>query len=197
MVKGRIPNLLTLARIVLSPVFILFFYLGLRVNGGYFFGAFAVGLIFEATDLLDGIIARHKNQVTGFGKLFDPLADSISRFTIFLCLLWVDYADIFAVATIFYRDSLVASVRTVAAYENVIVAARWSGKFKAVCQSIGIGAVLVIILVNRHHVEPFGAPAAHVNAARIIIWAVAAVTAFSGVDYVKSNWELIKRFARR
>jgi len=186
----HLPNAITLARIVLSPLFILFFSLG----GDWFLAAFMVGLLFEITDFLDGAIARHNNTVTGLGKLFDPLADSISRFTVFLCLLASGYADIFAVALIFYRDILVASVRTVAAYENVIVAARLSGKLKAVFQSLGITAVLIIILMHRHAAEP---PHAHIQIARIIMWAVAIVTAASGVDYLKANWHLIKRFARR
>jgi len=188
--QARLPNIITFARIVLSPVFILFFSLG----GEWFFAAFAVGLLFEITDFLDGAIARRHGLVTGFGKLFDPLADSISRFTVFLCLLSVGYADLFAVALIFYRDMIVASVRTVAAYENVIVAARFSGKLKAVFQSVGITAVLVIILVHRADIQAAGA---HRQWARLVVWVVALVTGATGVDYLKANWSFIRRFARR
>ena len=108
--------------------------------------------------------------------------------------IWGGYANLFAVAFIFYRDALVASVRTVAAYEDVIVAARFSGKAKAVVQSAGITAVLVIILLHRHDVS---LPVEHRSLARGIIWAVAAVTAASGIDYIKANWPLIKKFASR
>lgn len=188
--RAHLPNLITFARMALSPFFILFFSLG----GDWFFAAFVVGLLFEITDLLDGALARRRGQITGFGKLFDPLADSISRFTVFLCLLWRGYADLLAVAIIFYRDALVASVRTVAAYENVIVAARFSGKMKAVFQSVGISAVLVVILLHRHEASP---PDAHMQISRLVVWVVALVTAASGVDYIKANWHLIKRFAQR
>jgi CDP-diacylglycerol--glycerol-3-phosphate 3-phosphatidyltransferase len=191
--RGHIPNTITLARILLSPLFIVFFILG----GDYFFAAFLVGLLFEITDFLDGAVARQRNQVTGFGKIFDPLADSISRFTVFLCLLSRGYADVFAVALIFYRDALVATVRTFAAYENVLVAARWSGKAKAVVQSVGITAVLLIILTHRSDLGPFQPPAAHVIWSRVIVWVVAAVTAASGVDYIRANWPLIRRFAEK
>ena len=186
----RLPNMITFVRIVLSPVFILFFLL----RGDWFFAAFAVGLIFEITDFLDGAIARRNNLVTGFGKLFDPLADSISRFTVFLCLLSVGYADLFAVALIFYRDAVVASVRTIAAYENVIVAARFSGKLKAVFQSIGIIAVLLLIILHRSDLAAAGH---HRDWARAIVWVLAVVTAASGIDYIKANWTLIRRFASR
>ncbi len=188
--RAHIPNLITFVRIALSPVFILFFVLG----GDWFFAAFAVGLLFEITDFLDGALARRHDLVSGFGKLFDPLADSISRFTVFLCLLSVGYADLFAVALIFYRDALVSSARTVAAYENVIVAARLSGKLKAIFQSIGITAVLVILLINRADIHAAGA---HSGWARLVVWVVAVVTAASGVDYIVANWALIRRFAGR
>ncbi|MCD6404524.1 MAG: CDP-diacylglycerol--glycerol-3-phosphate 3-phosphatidyltransferase [Planctomycetes bacterium] len=188
--RRHLPNIITLARIILSPFFILFFCLG----GDWLFAAFFVGLLFEITDFLDGLIARSTNRVTGFGKIFDPLADSISRFTVFLCLLWGGYANVFAIAIIFYRDALVASVRTVAAYENVIVAARFSGKLKAVVQSIGITTVLLVVMWHRHDADP---QAASSGITGVIIWFVAVVTGASGVDYIKANWHLIKRFASR
>ena len=192
---GRVslPNVITLARILLSPIFIVFFVSG----GDYLFAAVLVGLLFEVTDFLDGALARRRNQVTGFGKILDPLADSISRFTVFLCLLWKGYAGVFAVAVIFYRDAIVSTVRTFAAYENVIVAARWSGKLKAVVQSVGIAAVLVIILVYRNDPGPLDPPAAHVAVSRAIVWVVAIATALSGVDYTVAHWSAISRFAGR
>ena len=189
----QLPNMITLARIALSPFFILFF----RWRGDWFFAAFAVGFLFEVTDFLDGFVARRGNRVTGFGKLIDPLADSISRFTVFLCLLWGGYADLFAVAIIFYRDAIVASVRTMAAYENVIVAARLSGKLKAIFQSIGITMVLLVILYYRSAETPLATIDTTKTVARTIIWVVAVLTGLSGVDYVKANWHLIMRFARR
>jgi len=193
MARGHLPNIITLARIVLSPVFIAFFVLG----GDYFYLAFLVGLLFEITDFLDGAIARYQNQVTGFGMILDPLADSISRFTVFLCLLWAGCANIFAVAIIFYRDAIVAAVRTFAAYENVILAARWSGKLKAVFQSIGITAVLILILAYGRSTLAADTAAGYVRAARGIVWVVAVATGLSGVDYVYASWPLISRFGKR
>jgi len=191
--RAFLPNTITLARIVLSPVFIVFFMLG----DNYLVGACLVGLLFELTDIADGALARRRNQVTGFGKVLDPLADSMSRFTVFLCLLKGGYANLFAVALIFYRDSIVAAVRIFAAYENVIVAARWSGKLKAVFQGVGIAAVLILILVHRHEHGPFASAPPYVVAANVIVWVVAVTTALSGVDYVHANWPLISKFANR
>lgn len=188
--RRSIPNILTFARIALSPLFILFFWLG----GDWFFGAFIVGLLFEITDFLDGAIARYHNAVTGFGKLLDPLADKISRFTVFLCLLASGYAGVLPVALIFYRDVIVSGIRTVAAYQNEILAARTSGKLKAICQSIGITAVLILILMHRNAAEP---PEQHVRIARAIVWVVALATAASGIDYIRAHWRHIRAFASR
>lgn len=191
--RGVIPNTITLGRIVLSPVFVFFFWLG----GDYYMAALVVGLLFELSDLLDGALARWNNQVTGFGKIFDPLADSISRFTVFLCLLSKGYADVMAVAIIFYRDAIVATVRTFAAYENVIVAARWSGKLKAVVQSIGITAILLMIVWFRDEARPADPAAVHVAVSRYAVWGVAVITSLSGVDYIRANWPLIRSFASK
>jgi CDP-diacylglycerol--glycerol-3-phosphate 3-phosphatidyltransferase len=189
MSRGRLPNLITLARILLSPVFIVFFMLG----GRWLYAAFAVGLLFEVTDFLDGALARSRNEITGFGKLLDPLADSIARFTVFLSLLWGGYAHLFAVALIFYRDAIVSSVRTICAYENVIVAARFSGKLKAGFQSVGIAIILAMIVFNVAGVIHFDPK----PSARVIVWIVAVATALSGVDYIRSAWPLITRFEER
>lgn len=188
--RSSVPNLLTFARIALSPLFILFF----TLEGDWFIGAFIVGLLFEITDFLDGAIARYHNAVTGFGKLLDPLADKISRFTVFLCLLASGYAGVLPVALIFYRDMIVSGIRTVAAYQNEILAARTSGKLKAISQSIGITAVLILILMHRHDAQP---PAQDKQIAKAIVWVVALVTTASGVDYLRANWRHLRAFASR
>lgn len=192
MSRGRLPNLITLARILLSPVFVVFFMLRDQGNQ-WLYAAFAVGLLFEVSDFLDGALARSRNEVTGFGKILDPLADSIARFTVFLSLLSGGYAHLLAVALIFYRDAIVSSVRTISAYENVIVAARWSGKLKAGFQSVGIAIILSMIVLQAAGVIHFDPkPISH-----IIVWVVAIATGLSGVDYIMSAWPLITRFEER
>lgn len=79
-----IPNLLSLFRLVLIPVYVII-YLNARDNSDYYIaaGILAVSCL---TDLIDGKIARHFNMISTVGKILDPLADKATQFTLILCL---------------------------------------------------------------------------------------------------------------
>lgn len=79
-----IPNLLSLFRLVLIPVYV-YIYLNARNQQDYYLaaGILAVSCI---TDLIDGKIARHFNMISNVGKILDPLADKLTQFTLILCL---------------------------------------------------------------------------------------------------------------
>ncbi len=146
----RVANLLTLSRIALSPVFVWAFLEG-HVHGHARWAqwtALAVAVSFELTDAFDGWVARARNEVSDFGKILDPLADGISRFTVFLCFLAAGYATVWTVAVVFWRDAVVSTLRVLAAGQNIVVAARPAGKAKAVVQAVGILAILVFGLVE-------------------------------------------------
>ena len=79
-----IPNILSLFRLVLIPVYIII-YLNARVDTDYYLaaGILAVSCL---TDLIDGKIARHFNMISTLGKILDPLADKATQFTLIICL---------------------------------------------------------------------------------------------------------------
>lgn len=79
-----IPNLLSLFRLLLIPVYITI-YLNARDNNDYFLAA-AILAVSCLTDMIDGKIARHFNMITNVGKLLDPLADKLTQFALILCL---------------------------------------------------------------------------------------------------------------
>lgn len=79
-----IPNLLSLFRLVLIPVYVLI-YLNARDNRDYFLAA-AILAVSCLTDLIDGKIARHFNMISTLGKILDPLADKATQLTLILCL---------------------------------------------------------------------------------------------------------------
>ena len=74
-----IPNVLTMIRMIMIPVFVILFFNGARK------AALAVFIAASLTDLLDGFLARKLNQITDFGKLFDPLADKLMVLTVMVC----------------------------------------------------------------------------------------------------------------
>ena len=104
----KIPNILTMSRLLLAPVFLAAFLAGTPAGNWW---ALALALFFEATDLADGYVARRMQQTSQLGKILDPLADSISRFTIFLGLLVTGYVGVWPIACIFWRDSIVSTNR--------------------------------------------------------------------------------------
>ena len=182
----KIPNLLTLSRMFLAPVFVFCF---TRQTGWGDAASLALAITFEITDLLDGQVARRTGQVSDLGKFLDPLADSIARFTIFLCFLHRGYASIWVVAILFWRDAIVANLRILGVIRGVIIGARVSGKVKAWFQ----GTATISILVFAVWPDLFGLGIENVPTfARVITWIVAVATALSGIDYLYGNRKLLR-----
>jgi CDP-diacylglycerol--glycerol-3-phosphate 3-phosphatidyltransferase len=181
----KLPNILTLSRLLLAPAFLAAFLAGTPAGNWW---ALSLALFFEATDLADGYLARRMKQTSQLGKVLDPLADSVSRFTIFLGFLVLDYASVWAIACIFWRDSIVSTVRILAASQGVIVSARISGKVKAIVQGAVIGLVLFATCLH----EALGMTPADVREhAGTLMWVVAGVTLFSLLDYLVGNRKVL------
>ena len=174
----NLPTKITFTRIVGSPLFIASFYLGWQVHRGFLWISLVLVIAFEITDLIDGLLARRWGQVTDLGKVLDPFADCISRFSVFLCFLMADYAHIFMVALIFYRDIIVANIRIAAAMRGQVIQARTSGKIKAVVQAI-------VILTVMAGVNLFGKDQPEFKLLSFwLMGALTVVTVWSGVDYL-------------
>lgn len=181
-----LANALTTFRLLISPVFIAVFFWDNPLSTPL---CLLLVLLSEGSDVLDGYLARSRGEVTSFGKLFDPFADSISRFTVFLCYLEANLAPLWMVVTILYRDLLVSALRTAAAAQGVIISARRSGKIKAVVQGTSIVAVQVLKLLNDNH-------DAVSNYAHGFMTAVTLVTAWSAVDYVWGNRNVLTKIRK-
>ena len=152
---------------------------------------------FGGTDLRGGLGAGRMGPVSSLGKLIDPLADSISRFSVFLAFTTEatvrgHFWPVMMVAVVFYRDALVAYTRTIAATSGTVLAARFSGKLKAVIQG---GGILIFLAVRAGAFvgvvpEPWRQLAFYVVMAPIVL-----VTAWSAFDYLYSNWGVIAAMA--
>jgi CDP-diacylglycerol--glycerol-3-phosphate 3-phosphatidyltransferase len=192
----NLPNSITAIRIVLSPAFLAFWYAGGMLGGtaapanGWLVGALAVVVVAEVSDLLDGWLARRWRIVTNIGKLLDPFADTMFRFTVFLCFLGSGLAPVWMVAIIFYRDIMVAVLRNFGVLSSVVISARWSGKLKAVVQGTVLNLVIAAIVL----VQIVGWEPQWLKVQTISWWLMLAatlVTFFSGVEYVRGNWALL------
>jgi CDP-diacylglycerol--glycerol-3-phosphate 3-phosphatidyltransferase len=184
----KVPNVLTLSRLVLAPAFLAAF-LSDTPAGRWW--ALALALFFEVTDMVDGYVARKLRQTSHLGMLLDPLADSVSRFTIFLGFLAHDYCSVWAIACIFWRDSIVSTVRILAASQGVIVSARFSGKAKAIVQGVAIFIVLAAACV--HDRLGFDLSVVRTELAPQVMWFVAVVTLVSLADYLVGNRKVLRQ----
>lgn len=152
----NLPNKLTLIRIVLIPVFVLFVYLQFT---GHYFVALGVFAVASLTDFFDGYIARKYDLVTDLGKFMDPIADKVlvlSAFAVMLCYPFYDNAFACAfgwetglilggvgLAIISAREMVVSSLRMIAAKKGVVLAAEKIGKIKTFFSDLTIVEMLV------------------------------------------------------
>jgi CDP-diacylglycerol---glycerol-3-phosphate 3-phosphatidyltransferase len=176
----NLPNYLTLARIVLVPLLVVVL---LTPVADQLFGisgyAFAIGLFLAAslTDILDGHLARRRNQVSNLGKLLDPIADKLLVSAALIVLVEKHLAPAWAVVVILGREFIVTGLRSVAAADGIVIQAQTSGKIKMWAQCVAIVALLVAGANGNPPVSNFGW-----SLPTFLFWEVAEVrTAFSNL----------------
>lgn len=186
-------NYLTFIRIFISPIFLLLYmeHEAVRLSAvGLPYVLLGLLLISELSDVFDGFLARRYNQVTDLGKVLDPMADSIYRISMFLTFTLPPVnLSMLLVFVFLYRDSVIGTLRTVCALRGFALAARVSGKIKAVVQAIA--ALVVLILMIPHSLGMISDHTLKVSAGWVV--AVAAVyTLISGVEYLYANRAYIR-----
>lgn len=189
-----IANTLTFTRIFIGPIFLLIYleYEALHISLVTLPYILLLLLgVSELSDGLDGYLARKYNQVTDFGKIFDPMADSIYRISIFLTFtLPPVQLPMILVFVLLYRDSVVSTVRTMCALKGFALAARLSGKLKAAIQAFA--AFIIILLLIPYSLGSL--PQETLQLTSTIIASLATLyTLFSGVDYIIANRHYIFR----
>jgi CDP-diacylglycerol--glycerol-3-phosphate 3-phosphatidyltransferase len=169
----NLPIALTLFRIVLVPLIIVFLISSSRVH------VLIAAVIFIAaslTDWLDGRMARRWNQVTRLGTLLDPVADKLLVAAALVALVQVEVIDAWIVVVIIGRELAVTGLRGVALPMGVVVPASPLGKAKTVSQYVAITALIL----------EKGVPGefAHFHLlSTAVLWVALALTVLSGADY--------------
>ena len=193
----NLANKLTLIRIILVPVFLIFL-----IVKGIPYGSFIATLIFilaSITDKLDGYIARSRNMVTNFGKFMDPLADKLLVASALICLVELHIIPGWAAIIIIAREFAVSGLRSIAAAEGKVIAACWWGKIKTVIQIVAIilcllqenlkrgeSAYLTELVTNNMFLNNF-----FVYVPKIMLIAAVIMTIISGYEYFAKNKEVI------
>lgn len=177
---GNAANIITVARILLAPVFV---YLLIADAGeGTYLRYIAAGLFVLAimTDFVDGLIARSRNLVTDAGKLLDPIADKVLIGGALVSLTILGELPVWVTVVILVREVGITVHRLVLARDHVIPAS-WAGKLKTVVQAVAISVALV----------PFPQLLGDwVNVVNIVLMSAAVVlTIGSGIEYI---WQVSK-----
>ena len=190
----NLPNKLTVMRMALIPVFLVFMLVE-SIPHRYLIAA----VIF--TDYLDGHIARRDGLVTNFGKLMDPLADKLLVFSALVCFIDLEMSSALIVFIILAREFLVTSVRLIAAEQGTVIAADIWGKMKTVSQIIWVLVALIALWLEESWplfmtVSPgASAPPAPVifliGLSFVIQTIVVILTVFSGFNYIWKNRSLL------
>lgn len=172
-------NKLTILRVILVPVFMVFL---LMESTWAHVVALLVFIIASLTDMLDGKIARKYNMITNFGKFMDPLADKMLTTAAFLIFMEKGIIGSWALMIILAREFMVSGVRLLAAGEGNVIAASFWGKFKTVSQMVAIIATILLMLSTQFVPENTA-----VLVSAILIWISIVFTIISGVEYVIKN----------
>ncbi|NLL99880.1 MAG: CDP-diacylglycerol--glycerol-3-phosphate 3-phosphatidyltransferase [Treponema sp.] len=147
-----LANFFTLVRLILAPVIFCLLFIPIWTGKFELLSVIITIPLFifaELTDFLDGFFARRNNEVSDFGKLFDPFADVMLHLTIFVyCLARKLMHPVFFIL-IFYREFVQMFLRMMAMKKGVSVAARKGGKIKTVLYVIAGGFALIVELLPR------------------------------------------------
>lgn len=193
----NLPNKLTITRIIMSIVIIILLLFPFQMAGIEFPQLFIneklvvdskyliAGILFilaSITDFLDGFIARKYNLITDFGKLLDAIADKVLVNSVLIILASQGFIHPIIPVVIIVRDSIVNSIKMLAASKGKVVAAIKSGKIKTACLMVGISLTLFYNL-------PF--ELFNLRISDFLLFVAAVMSIISGIQYYILNKHLI------
>jgi CDP-diacylglycerol--glycerol-3-phosphate 3-phosphatidyltransferase len=173
----NLPNKLTILRVILIPVFIIFLIKEYYNISGILFVVACI------TDALDGYLARKYHLITDLGKILDPLADKLLIASALICLVQLGSIAGWLAIVILARELVVTSLRSIAATKGIIIVAERSGKIKTVLQML---ALSVILLRN----WPFSI-FTDLPIGDYLLWLAVGMTLYSGIEYMIKNKTLL------
>jgi len=180
----KIPNILTIGRILLVPFFVLAFYLP------GFYGdltAFALFVIASFTDFLDGMLARMLGEESKLGELLDPIADKIIVATALILLVMdgtIIRYEVIAAIIILTREILISGLREFLAKGQIKLPVSNLAKLKTFLQMIAIGLLLTGETGNKIlNFQDYNAQTVGI----ILLWLSAVLTLYTGYEYLRKG----------
>lgn len=203
----NLPNKLSLLRIVLIPVTMLFMLpisiYGFEPEGWNNFinshGLLVAALVFivaSLTDMFDGKIARKYNLITDLGKFLDSLADKMLVIAVLIAFVSIGRVSAWLLAIIVLREFMVTGIRLVASKEGVVMAAKMIGKVKTVFQMIAIIYLMLeptlMLFTGDDYQASFKNPCAISIIGDVLFGICVIMTIISGLDYLLKNLSYFK-----
>lgn len=209
--RSRLPNILTLSRLILAALFFLSLELARRPihDKWWLLSAAALFVIGALTDALDGYLARRWKVISVFGRIMDPVADKILVVGAFVYLAGPAFlttvvtprglekpvqataVDAWMVVVILARELLVTSLRSVLESAGVDFSASLTGKAKMLAQAIAVPTVLCLVAIGSHLTDsdPYNLPRPPMPdwinwSIRITVWTTVAATILSAIPYI-------------
>lgn len=185
----NLPNKLTISRIALTFVFMLFLFShGLLAK----LLALITFLIASFTDFLDGFIAKKTSQITDFGRLMDPIADKILVLAAFLAFVEMELVPAWMVVIIIFREIAITGLRVLALTKNKIIQSDDAGKHKTVSQVFAIFVILLFLIFREAGIKIFkfwdsNTEIIYKEVIFILMFVTVVLTLISGMSYLVRN----------
>jgi CDP-diacylglycerol---glycerol-3-phosphate 3-phosphatidyltransferase len=176
-------NAITVARILLIPVFLVLLFSAVPYGE---YAAVAVFALAAGTDKLDGYVARKRKTVTAAGMFLDPLADKLLISAALIALVSLDKLPAWVAMVIIGREFAVTGLRIFAAAQGVNIPADRLGKLKTVSQTVAV-LFLLVVPESWHYGDLIG---------QILIYIAVALTLVSGIEYFWNGRDLLSRSQR-
>lgn len=191
--KLNIPNLLTIARIFITPIFLAVILMDTLPHK--FLIACVIFSIGSITDAVDGHLARKNNQITNFGKFLDPIADKILTTAALLAFMSMELCNIWIIMLVLVREFAIASVRMIAASNGVVIPANKWGKIKTASQMTF--TILIMLLgeaweiIAKVNMDLFNKLPDLALISNSLLWITAILTVISGIIYLNDSKKII------
>lgn len=177
----NLANKITIFRIFLIPIFMLFALIDIKYNR---YISATVFLFAALTDTLDGYIARSRNQITVFGKFADPLADKLLISAALIVLVELGEVSSWIAFVIIAREFIITGFRVLAASDGIVIAASGWGKIKTITQIVAI----ISLFINNYPFSLINIPFSKIAMGLAVIF-----TILSGIDYIYINRRIFNK----
>ena len=172
--KLSLPNKITLARIFIVPLIVVFL---IRPSGWSNTIAGALFILASLTDWLDGHIARSRNQVTDLGKMLDPIADKILVAAGLIPLVALGRVPVWMAVVLLGREFAVTGLRFISLSEGLTISASRLGKYKTILQVVAISILILHFKVLHFHIIGM-----------LVLWIALFASVISAVEYFINYW---------